>query len=112
VGILLKPLAVPPKSEVDAKKYNYHPCPLDGEPQITSRHLPAFPQLYSTRCEKSLAPEVPTETDSPILGFAGDVTYGWGIHIIEGPNYFMICTGNISCTTFRGLLGLQDGLLL
>jgi len=77
VGILLKPLAVPPKSEVNAKNYEYYPCPLDGDPTI-----PQDIFLHSLRCtapdvKKAWLPRFPRKIDSPILGFTGNITYGW-----------------------------------
>jgi hypothetical protein len=45
VGILQKPFAIPPKSEVDAKRYIYNPCPME-DPPIANDLFLHYPQCH------------------------------------------------------------------
>ncbi|KAE9376187.1 hypothetical protein N431DRAFT_334440, partial [Stipitochalara longipes BDJ] len=104
VGILQKPLAVPPPPcEVSSKNYAYTPCPLEDDPpmpQHTFLHL-----LSCTAYNPNLAwlPRLPKKLNSSILRFTGAVNYGWGIHINEGPDYFVIGVVNCAFLMLSGL---------
>ncbi|KAL9118045.1 MAG: hypothetical protein Q9187_005412 [Circinaria calcarea] len=86
VGILDFPLALPPETEVIAKRYEYDPCPLRPPPPIpshiflhylnSSREHPR--SLWLDRLPKKLTESIKQSTDP--------LPIGWGIHIIEGPN--------------------------
>ncbi|OCL02886.1 hypothetical protein AOQ84DRAFT_348486 [Glonium stellatum] len=85
VGILGKPMEMPPEEEVRKKHYEFS-CPFP--PPMDSReflhhfyiHGDVHPQsIYLERLPKKLEPSL-SQLQSQGL------TFGWGIHIIEGPN--------------------------
>lgn len=103
VGILQKPLAVPPKSEVDAKKWTYDPCPLDGDPPISEDMF-----LHYLKCpEESKALfwmlRLPRKLNSSLLESPTSATFGWGVHIDEGPNFAAIFKANFITLVLSGI---------
>jgi len=95
IGIYDGPLAIPPASEVKAETWHYYQCPLDPLPPIDRRtfyhffysdpgeHPPtgnrARDLMYHDRLPKKL-------NTSMLLGQNAEDVFGWGLHIIEGPN--------------------------
>ncbi|KAK5128870.1 hypothetical protein LTR85_000203 [Meristemomyces frigidus] len=110
-GIYETPLAIPPATEVDEKRYHYHICPLDPLPPIDRRTFfhyfwthashppttgnPARDMLFYNRLPKKLNTSMLQETDPKKI-------YGWGVHIIEGPNKPLIawCVTGILIVSF------------
>ncbi|MCJ1403746.1 hypothetical protein MMC11_006969 [Xylographa trunciseda] len=90
VGIMLQPMAVPPKHEVDNRDYDYTPCPLGALPPIPDNvfmhHLidpgPHRRPLWLKRIPKKLNHSLLTSSDELVIG--------WGLHIIEGPNWVAV----------------------
>lgn len=95
VGIYNKePNEIPPKREVEEGRYHYFECPLPQMPPIDKRtffhyfwehasHAPTNDMTFHGRLPKKLGCSIfmaPSETT---------LTMGWGIHIIEGPNWPM-----------------------
>ena len=94
-GIYDKPLAIPPKLEVDEKRYHYHECPLDPLPPIdrgTFFHYfwthdkhpppganPIFESLFMSWLPKKLGDSIFNQREPKLQ-------MGWEVHIIEGPN--------------------------
>ena len=95
VGILQKPLALPPKSEVDAKKWVYEPCPLEGDPPI-----PEDLFLHYLSCSEPSSSlfwmlRFPRKLETSLLTAAGASTaFGWGVHIDEGLDYGAVFKAN------------------
>ena len=93
--IYQKPEALPPHTEVHESRYHYHECPLTPLPpmppqtfyQYFRQHAPGCASrstLFSDRLPKKLG-------DSMTLQNSADkLVFGWGIHIIEGPNKPML----------------------
>jgi hypothetical protein len=95
VGIYDGPLAIPPESEVKAANWHYHGCPLKPSRPIDRRTF--FHFFYSHiddhQVSNSVLPEtlyydrLPKKMNQSILSGSGpDDIFGWGVHIIEGPN--------------------------
>jgi hypothetical protein len=93
-GIYEGPLAIPPKTEVEEKRYHYYECPLDPLPPIDRRTFFHYfwehdghpksgnltrESLFYNRMPKKLGYSLLQETDPSKI-------YGWGVHIIQGPN--------------------------
>jgi hypothetical protein len=89
--IYQKPEALPPDTEVNEKRYHYHECPLTPLPpmppqtfyQYFRQHAPncaSRSTLFSDRLPKKLGASMTLQNSADKLEF------GWGIHIIEGPN--------------------------
>ncbi|KAH6681483.1 hypothetical protein B0J14DRAFT_556902 [Halenospora varia] len=68
----------PPKSEVDTKNWVYDPCPPEGDPPIAE-------DLFLHYLQCTLA------------------TFGWGIHIDEGPNFAALFKANFLVLVFSGV---------
>ncbi|MCJ1390207.1 hypothetical protein MMC18_003065 [Xylographa bjoerkii] len=99
VGIMLHPMAVPPKHEVDNHNYEYTPVPLEPLPPIPNNvfmhHLidpgPHRRPVWLHRLPKKL--------NHSLLNSSDELVIGWGLHIIEGPNWVAICAAGF-CITF------------
>ncbi|KAH7311086.1 hypothetical protein BKA65DRAFT_163607 [Rhexocercosporidium sp. MPI-PUGE-AT-0058] len=104
VGILQKPLCIPPPQEVDAKTYIYAPCPLQDDPP-----MPQDIFLHYLSCDffgavPAWLPRLPKKLDTSILRFTGAINEGWGIHINEGPNWMAISFLNIFMMVMSGVV--------
>lgn len=89
-GIYESPRAMPPAVEVKEGRYHYHECPLEDMPPIAKEtffHYFRKPHktdpartVFTTRMPKKLGSSIFCQYDPDKLQF------GWGMHIIEGPN--------------------------
>lgn len=94
VHIFQKP-SIPTKKDVNAKEWQYCPCPLrppSPMPSSTFIH-------YLSRCSedptagngKSIwLDRLPKKLNEPLKNTAEDLAMAWGLHIIEGPDMTMI----------------------
>lgn len=112
VGILQKPFALPPKTEVDAKRYIYNPCPLENELPISSDLFLHY-LLTCTSPSSRLVwlPRIPRKLSTSIFSCPEPAGFGWGIHIDEGPDYLKIFLINLGILTLSGLAALVWRLL-
>jgi hypothetical protein len=103
VSILQKPLSIPPEQEVDSKRYIYSPCPFGDDPPMPSDVF--LHCLTCTAIEPSSAwiPRLPKKLDTSIFRFIGPINEGWGIHIIEGPNWSLIGMLNLFMIVISGV---------
>lgn len=84
-------MALPPKPEVDAKRYIYSPCPPDHEPPISNELFLHY--SFSCICSSPnlvWVPRIPRKLDISILASQNPTSFGWGVHIDEGPDIFRI----------------------
>ena len=88
VGILQKPLSIPPQQEVDSKRYTYSPCPLGGDPPMPSDIFLHYLTCTAPESSSVWLPRLPKKLDPSILPLTGSINEAWGIHINEGPNWF------------------------
>jgi hypothetical protein len=99
-------MEIPPIAEVNAERYHYHECPLKVLPPIPSN---VFLHYLSCARRKSWLSEVPGAHDESyflerlpkkvhysifddlttwgISSASNSIAFGWGIHIIEGPDH-------------------------
>ena len=88
VGILSRPeeTALPPREEIEAKTYDYAPCPLTDLPPMPSNILLHF--LTSPNSRRHVndiwMQRLPKKLSQSILDTSSPVNFGWGIHIVEG----------------------------
>ncbi|MCJ1473586.1 hypothetical protein MMC13_002237 [Lambiella insularis] len=92
VGILDKPMAVPPQSEVDGRRYEFHRGPLPPVPDNVFLHYLTEPGHH--RRPKWLK-RIPLKVNNSLVMHSDEEVIGWGVHIIEGPNWLAL-----SLTTF------------
>ncbi|RDW63555.1 hypothetical protein BP6252_11100 [Coleophoma cylindrospora] len=104
IGILQKPLAVPPKSEVDSKRWIYNPCPLDGDPPIAEHLFLHYLQCSQRSRNLFWLHRMPRKLSTRILedGIAS-AAFGWGVHIDEGPDYRFFLWFNFICLFMSGV---------
>ncbi|KFY61847.1 hypothetical protein V496_04858 [Pseudogymnoascus sp. VKM F-4515 (FW-2607)] len=95
VGILHKPVALPPKTEVDAKNYHYDPCPLENELPISSDLFLHYVFSCSSPSSRRIwLRRIPRKLDLSIFA-STSVAFGWGVHIDEGPDYLKVFVLNL-----------------
>ena len=94
VSIHEHPNAMPGTYEVSNELYHYHECPLEPPPSMPAPtfyqyfrgHMPISSQcalnskVFCRRLPKKLGLSLTSE------GTPNQLIFGWGIHIIEGPN--------------------------
>jgi hypothetical protein len=51
-------------------------------------------------------PRLPKKLDTSILRYIGAINEGWGIHIIEGPNWTIIGVANVVMMIMSGVAAL------
>ena len=99
VGIYDGPMVIPPEAEILAERWHHYQSPLDPLPPIHRRtfyhfsnskphdHVrtgnAAFDLMFYDRLPKKLNSSILTAQST-------DGNFGWGIHIIEGPNKSII----------------------
>src|ERR1700712_146170 len=110
VGIYGKPDIIPPKTEVREGRYEYQECPLAVQPPMDHRNFLHYMSscnpkdhqgLHTTlRKDSTFLRRLPKKVGSDIFSdLTPDLPFGWGVHILEGPN-----KEAISCIAFAGLL--------
>lgn len=110
VGIYKQPLAIPSEDEVKAKRYHYEECPLEVQPPMDHRTFFHYMQKHqhgdsnnpsgmTFHGDAIFLQRLPKKVGSSVLvGQNCALPFGWGVHIIEGPNKVAL-----SWTTFAGL---------
>ena len=106
VGIYEKPEAIPPESEVKEGRYHYHECPLIVKPPMDHRTFLHYMTCHiqdesGASGEDTFLNRLPKKVGRSIVseGGSSDLPFGWGVHIIEGPNKVVL-----SCIAFVGIL--------
>ncbi|KAL5348218.1 hypothetical protein ACLOAV_006698 [Pseudogymnoascus australis] len=106
VGILHKPVALPPKTEVDAKNYHYDPCPLENELPISSDLFLHYVFSCSSPSSRRIwLRRIPRKLDLSIFA-STTVAFGWGVHIDEGPDYLKVFILNLVIIGVSGVAAL------
>ena len=90
VGILLHPLAVPPKNEVDSNHYEYNPCPLEPLPPIPDNIFLHHLNDPGPHRRPIWLQRLPKKVNDSLLRSGNGLVTGWGVHIIEGPNWLAV----------------------
>ena len=128
VGIYRTPAELPPEAEVLSQRYHYFECPTLNQPPIPSHLFMHY--LYAARHFHNASPpvgihsgttmlnRVPKKLGSSIFAQAtsDSEVFGWGIHIVEGPNMAAVCwilTGGLMISFLVSVLyayisGIQD----
>ena len=113
VGIMANP-SLPPESEVALGRYEYAPCPMDELP------MPSHIFMHHFRSTKPLqdhpllqwAPRLPHKLETSLY-FSSDVlAVGWGVQILEGPNWGLIWTILTAATLLSGLIAALSAVIL
>lgn len=110
VGIYGQPLVIPPEDEVKAERYHYEECPLKVQPPMDYRTFlhymkthkhgdPTNPAGIPLHNDAIFLKRLPKKVGTSMLANRQPtLQFGWGVHIIEGPNKVAL-----SWTTFFGL---------
>ncbi|KAI3575846.1 hypothetical protein IWW34DRAFT_631227 [Fusarium oxysporum f. sp. albedinis] len=89
VSICDRPDSVPPKTQLE---YDYDPKPLDFVPPMPAQvflHYLEHGEEGWNKFRYLWLPKLPVPRDKRIIE-GHEASYGWGIHIIEGPNRWAI----------------------
>jgi hypothetical protein len=100
-------VALPPKSEVDAKRYIYNPSPLDDELPISSNLFLHY--LFDCNSPSRVLiwlPRIPRKLATSIFNEDGPAGFGWGVHIDEGPDFLRIFLLNLGILMLSGVAAL------
>jgi len=106
VGILLRPKAVPPENEVVSKHYEYAPCPLDALPPIPDNVFLHHLTNPGPHRRPVWLRRLPKKVNDSILGLNEELVTGWGVHIIEGPNWLAVWQVALCIVFTSGLFGI------
>ena len=100
-GVLKRP-SIPPPAEVETKRYEYEPCPIDEPPMDSDvfMHYLSAPDTEHTE-ELFWTLRFPRRINESFLQNPG---VGWGIQILEGPNWPLFWTFTTICTLLSGLI--------
>lgn len=106
VGILLRPKAVPPENEVVSKHYEYAPCPLDALPPIPDNIFLHHLTNPGPHRRPVWLRRLPKKVNDSILGSHDELVTGWGVHIIEGPNWLAVWQVAFCIVSTSGVFGI------
>ena len=90
VGILQSPLSIPPKQEVESRRYAYSPCPLENDPPMPSDVFIHYLTCESPDPSSAWLVRLPKRLNDSVVPRPGSINQGWGIHVVEGPNWFLV----------------------
>jgi hypothetical protein len=99
--------SIPPVEEVLQKKnYHYSPCPMDIEETLLSNQfihelLTAGPHL-----DRYWIDSIPKKLNDKLLYNSGCRPFGWGVHIVEGPNWLALYLFALGFVTLSGILAV------
>ncbi|CAN9426566.1 unnamed protein product [Alternaria alternata] len=94
VGIYEKPFAIPPEDEVRENRYDYKECPLKVKPPIDHRTFFHYMNKHKEYKDGSAnvhstakyLQRLPKKIGQSIHDTKSELSFGWGVHIIEGPD--------------------------
>jgi len=93
VGIFQKPEAIPSQEDVKKNKYVYKKCPLENPPPMDYRTFFHYMRKHETpghakiHCRARWLPRLPKKVGQRFLhDQSEEPLFGWGVHIIEGPD--------------------------
>ena len=107
VGIMATP-SLPPESEVARGHYDYKPCPMDELPMPSHIFMHHFRSNNPLQDHPRLqwAPRLPQKLETSLY-FSNDVlAVGWGVQILEGPNWGLIWIVLTIATLLSGLIAV------
>ena len=88
---------IPPVEEVNKGRYHYFDCPLTIQPPMDYRTFLHYMTRHGLEGGKSyndtkFLKRLPKKLETSILSEGGvsELPFGWGVHIIEGPNTALI----------------------
>lgn len=102
---LLRRKDIPPPREVEEKRYVYEPIPMDADMPMPSSEFHHYltktsPESHPNRL---WARRLPEKLRSSLM-FSDPLTGGWGIEIVESPNWLLIWFYNLLGLLFDGLV--------
>ncbi|MCJ1290595.1 hypothetical protein MMC34_002135 [Xylographa carneopallida] len=106
VGIMLHPMAVPPKDEVDKHNYEYAPCPLKPLPPVPDNVFMHLLNNPGPHRRPIWLHRLPKKMNHSLLNSGDELLTRWGLHIIEGPNWAAIWTAAFCLTFASGLFSI------
>ena len=103
VGTMANP-SVPPEIEVREGRYHYIPCPIDEPPMPSNVFMHYFTSAANVHNTNLWGSRLPQKLGASLFFSNEPLSTGWGILIVEGPNWFLFWTAMIICLVVNGLL--------
>ena len=101
VGVMACP-SVPPPEEVQARRYVYYPCPIEEPPMGSDAFVHYLQAPEADHAEEFFwGTRFPTKLNE---SFLVRPSVGWGIQILEGPNWALFWTAMAFFTLASGLV--------
>ena len=106
-SVVLDRPGIPPETEVSSHRYEYRPCPFEPDelpmPDHQFFHLfykPAGHQrsIWTQRLPKKLKESIFSSSD--------ELPIGWGIHITEAPDFYVISAFTLTGLVVSGILAI------
>jgi len=103
-GTLLAP-SIPPKKYVDEGKYLYHPCPIDEPPMTSNWFMHYFNFIDGSKHHSNIwGTRLPKKLYESLANSPEPLANGWGIKIVEGPNWALLSIFMFSFILISGLV--------
>jgi hypothetical protein len=84
----LKYPSLPPEEEVKKKNYLYYPCPMDIEDPFLNNQFIHELCTPGAHLDRYWIDSFPKKLNGKLAYVSGQRPFGWGIHIVEGPNWY------------------------
>ena len=81
---------LPPEREVSSQRYLYHPCPLEDDVPMPNHIFFHYFYQPAGHYRGKWLHRLPKKLKESIFSSREDITVGWGVHIIESPDYYVI----------------------
>ena len=85
---------LPPKCEVNGRRYDYDPCPMELDEIMPSHHFFHILDNPVPHTSNTWMQRLPKKLNDSLLSTGGDepAPVSWGIHINETPDWYLIFT--------------------
>ncbi|KAI9804655.1 MAG: hypothetical protein M1833_006730 [Piccolia ochrophora] len=108
--------SIPPKREIDEGRYDYKPCPLNVEPPMPSHIFLHHLNSAANHPTSKWLQRMPKKLETGILSTANtdpdEVVVGWGVHIQEGPNWYVISLAILVGLLVSGVVAVACAIVL
>lgn len=108
VAVMTKPSAtsVPPPKEVQQGHYDYNPVPMDEPPMPSNVFIHYFTKITEAHTEPIWSSRLPVKLQESLYYSRKPLTEGWGIEILEGPNWLLFCFVMVLILLFSGAVAV------
>lgn len=102
----------PPEEEVKTKgNYLYTPCPIDIEDPFLNNQFIHELLTPGPHLDRYWVDSFPKKLNGKLEYISGQRPFGWGIHIVEGPNWYAFAFLACTIVTLSGVLSVIYAIL-